>query len=305
MYDGYVYVAILSYAMHMLKNIVAFTRKHTISMNSKGLASASIEPSDLPCVSTVPKRDSITACSSYSCPSCFDAIALVAFGKPLALSLMAQRQNMLQPHLYQPPYSPTSGLLLIKRSSLSTQIPLFLLPPFARQHFHQRQFSLISSSSSVRDDCYSVEVPLLNLTFCSWSNPSLNLSASFIMSSAAASSTSPSLPSRSAFPIDMNDADRSSYLSSTSTSLIACITPMIGLMYLVVLSWTYTVAHKNPRPLNKTSGVRLQRYAPGAWSIPSFWGLGRFCMLTFLSQAVYVFLVLSSLTEVCQLDFRS
>ena len=37
MYDGYVYVAILSYAMHMLKNIVAFTRKHTISMNSKGL----------------------------------------------------------------------------------------------------------------------------------------------------------------------------------------------------------------------------------------------------------------------------
>jgi len=80
---------------------------------------------------------------------------------------------------------------------------------------------------------------------------------------------------------------------------------MIGLMYLVVLSWTYTVAHKNPRPLNKTSGVRLQRYAPGAWSIPSFWGLGRFYILTFLSQAVYVFLVLSSLTEVCQLNFRS
>ncbi|TFK36688.1 hypothetical protein BDQ12DRAFT_609412 [Crucibulum laeve] len=69
---------------------------------------------------------------------------------------------------------------------------------------------------------------------------------------------------------------RTSYLSSTITSLLACITPMLGLMYLVALSWTYRYARRNPRPLNKTSGVRLQRFAP----------------------LVYVFLVLSSLAEV-------
>ncbi|KAF8150094.1 hypothetical protein B0H34DRAFT_666609 [Crassisporium funariophilum] len=71
-------------------------------------------------------------------------------------------------------------------------------------------------------------------------------------------------------------AFRTSYLSSTSTGLIACLTLMIGLMYLVVLSWAWRYGKTNPRPLNKTSGVRVQRWAP----------------------VVYVFLVLTSLAEV-------
>ncbi|KAF8972249.1 hypothetical protein BDZ97DRAFT_1018524 [Flammula alnicola] len=89
------------------------------------------------------------------------------------------------------------------------------------------------------------------------------------------SSTSVPLPTQSLIPDDPI-ASRLSYLSSTITTLIACITPMIALMYLFFLSWTYQYARKNPRPLNKASGLWLQKYAP----------------------AVYVFLVLSSLTEV-------
>ncbi|PPQ92587.1 hypothetical protein CVT25_007279 [Psilocybe cyanescens] len=72
------------------------------------------------------------------------------------------------------------------------------------------------------------------------------------------------------------DSSSTSYLSSTTTSIIACLVPTLGLMYLALFSWTYQHAQMNPRPMNKTSGVRLQRYAPGA----------------------YVFLVLSGLMEV-------
>jgi len=71
-------------------------------------------------------------------------------------------------------------------------------------------------------------------------------------------------------------SSRTAYLSSTITSLVACITPMIALMYLVVLSWVYRYSQRNPKPLNKASGVWLQRYAP--W--------------------VYIFIVFSSLAEV-------
>lgn len=66
------------------------------------------------------------------------------------------------------------------------------------------------------------------------------------------------------------------YLSTTATSLTACITLMIALSYLVGLSWAFKYAQANPKPLNKGSGVHLQKYAPLA----------------------YVFLVLLSLSEV-------
>lgn len=51
---------------------------------------------------------------------------------------------------------------------------------------------------------------------------------------------------------------------------------MLGLMYLVVLSWAWRYSMSNPRALNKTSGVLVQRHAP----------------------SVYLFLVLGSLAEV-------
>ncbi|KAG2018243.1 hypothetical protein CC2G_007686 [Coprinopsis cinerea AmutBmut pab1-1] len=66
------------------------------------------------------------------------------------------------------------------------------------------------------------------------------------------------------------------YLSSTITSLTACITLMVGLLYLVILSCVYKYAYAHPKALNKVSGVWLQRYGPFA----------------------YVFLVVASLCEV-------
>jgi len=107
---------------------------------------------------------------------------------------------------------------------------------------------------------------------------SSSLSSSTLTSSSSASitpTTTFSLPSQSSI-LDDSISGRISYLSSTTTSLVTCLTLMIALMYLVVLSWAYRYAQKNPRPINKTSGVWVQRYAP----------------------IVYAFLVLSSLMEV-------
>ncbi|KAF8808436.1 hypothetical protein BYT27DRAFT_7164149 [Phlegmacium glaucopus] len=51
---------------------------------------------------------------------------------------------------------------------------------------------------------------------------------------------------------------------------------MLGLMYLVVLSWAWRHSNNNPKALNKTSGILVQRHAP----------------------SVYTFLVMGSLAEV-------
>jgi hypothetical protein len=93
----------------------------------------------------------------------------------------------------------------------------------------------------------------------SWSNK-LTMSSSSIPATATATTISIPKPT---FISDDPVASRTSYLSSTSTSLIACIIPIIAMMYLVVLSWAYQYAKKSPKALNKTSGVWLQKYAPG------------------------------------------
>ncbi|KAF5310219.1 hypothetical protein D9619_010257 [Psilocybe cf. subviscida] len=80
----------------------------------------------------------------------------------------------------------------------------------------------------------------------------------------------------STFLSDDPVASRTAYLSSTVTTLIACIIPMVALMYLFLVSWAYRYSSKNPRPLNKGSAVRVYRYAPWA----------------------YIFLVILSLIEV-------
>ncbi|EKM78962.1 hypothetical protein AGABI1DRAFT_75535 [Agaricus bisporus var. burnettii JB137-S8] len=54
----------------------------------------------------------------------------------------------------------------------------------------------------------------------------------------------------------------SSYTSTTLTSIIACAVPMIALMFLAGISWVYRYSVQKPRPINKASGYRLQRFAP-------------------------------------------
>ena len=97
----------------------------------------------------------------------------------------------------------------------------------------------------------------------SWSNK-LTMSSS----STPVSTTATTIAiSKSTFISDDPVASRTSYLSSTSTTLIACVIPIIAMMYLVVLSWAYQYARKSPKALNKTSGVWLQKCAPGMdWS---------------------------------------
>jgi len=70
-------------------------------------------------------------------------------------------------------------------------------------------------------------------------------------------------PNVSTSPLPSDESSqRTAYLSSSLTSVIACLTPMLALMYCCALFWTYRYAQRYPRPLNKTSGLRLQRYAP-------------------------------------------
>jgi hypothetical protein len=95
----------------------------------------------------------------------------------------------------------------------------------------------------------------------SWSNR-LTMSSSSTHVSATATATTIAIP-KTTFISDDPVASRTSYLSSTSAIMIACIIPIIAMMYLVVLSWAYQYARKSPKALNKTSGVWLQKYAPG------------------------------------------
>jgi hypothetical protein len=86
------------------------------------------------------------------------------------------------------------------------------------------------------------------------------------------SSKSSSRMTSSAFPVapspslsGISQESRTIYLSNTISSLIGCIIPIIALIYLSALSLVYRYAQRNPRPLNKSSGVRVQRYAPSTF----------------------------------------
>jgi hypothetical protein len=37
---------------------------------------------------------------------------------------------------------------------------------------------------------------------------------------------------------------------------------MVALMFLAGISWVYRYSVQNPRPINKASGYKLQRFAP-------------------------------------------
>ncbi|KXN80751.1 hypothetical protein AN958_07222 [Leucoagaricus sp. SymC.cos] len=80
-----------------------------------------------------------------------------------------------------------------------------------------------------------------------------------------------------------------SYTTTALTSILACAIPMIALIFLATISWALRYSMKNPRPINKVSGYRLQRYAP----------------------LFYIFLFLASLAEIatsswllCQYEYH-
>ena len=90
---------------------------------------------------------------------------------------------------------------------------------------------------------------------------SVTLSASSA-SSIVSTSTSTVAAAASSTIADELLSSRTSYFSSVLTSIIACLTSMLGFMYLAVLSWAWRYSTTNPRALNKTSGVLIQRHAP-------------------------------------------
>lgn len=58
------------------------------------------------------------------------------------------------------------------------------------------------------------------------------------------------------------DANRSRMYSSAISSIIAAVTPMLALIYFCPLYLLYRHSKRNPRPLNKTSGMKMQQYGP-------------------------------------------
>jgi hypothetical protein len=106
----------------------------------------------------------------------------------------------------------------------------------------------------------------------------------------------------SAFPVapspsftEISQKSRTIYLSNTISSLIGCIIPIIAFIYLSALSLAYRYAQRNPRPLNKSSGVRVQRYAPSRFRCIFYACTPR---VLIICKVVYVFVVCSSLVEV-------
>ena len=51
--------------------------------------------------------------------------------------------------------------------------------------------------------------------------------------------------------------------SKTASAVIGFIVPLVALVYFFGLFLLYKYARKHPRPVNKESGVRLQKYGPG------------------------------------------
>ncbi|KAF8626117.1 hypothetical protein AX17_006612 [Amanita inopinata Kibby_2008] len=86
--------------------------------------------------------------------------------------------------------------------------------------------------------------------------------------SVSVSATLVAIASASASPsIEDPNASKTAYISTTITSIIACLLPLVALTYIAVLSWMYRRAGENPKALNKASGKHIQRYAPAAYTL--------------------------------------
>ena len=126
-----------------------------------------------------------------------------------------------------------SSFFVIFRSSI-LQVPTTVCGHLQAMSFFSSSVTLASRSTSV--------------------SASIFVSTSTVAAAAAASSTL----------VDDPLSSRTSYFSSTLTSLIACLALMLGFMYLAVFSWAWRYSKRNPRALNKTSGVLIQRHAPSS-----------------------------------------
>src|SRR5271170_1953773 len=63
-------------------------------------------------------------------------------------------------------------------------------------------------------------------------------------------------------------SNKPSHTSGTTSAVIATVVPLLAFIYFVALFGLYRYARRHPSPVNKTSGVRLQRYGPGACHAP-------------------------------------
>ncbi|KAG7451390.1 uncharacterized protein BT62DRAFT_883563 [Guyanagaster necrorhizus] len=53
-----------------------------------------------------------------------------------------------------------------------------------------------------------------------------------------------------------------SHTSVTATSIVACITAILFLLYMLSLIWSFHNSRKSPIPTNKSSGRKIQSFAP-------------------------------------------
>jgi hypothetical protein len=139
--------------------------------------------------------------------------------------------------------------------------------PFLSLYFFLFFLSLVyTSSSSVRlssiPGLFAMLMYMYDSTSAGRTDSPCHLRQHLYPQPVSTTATTIAIP-KTTFISDDPVASCTSYLSSTSTIMIACIIPIIAMMYLVVLSWAYQYASKSPKALNKTSGVWLQKYAPG------------------------------------------
>ncbi|KII89721.1 hypothetical protein PLICRDRAFT_39865 [Plicaturopsis crispa FD-325 SS-3] len=77
-------------------------------------------------------------------------------------------------------------------------------------------------------------------------------------------------------------ASSGNHTSTTLTAVLSAVTPLLALLYSCALYLVYRYGKKHPKPLNKTSGRRLQQYAPGVYALMVFSSLAEIAVASWL-----------------------
>jgi hypothetical protein len=70
-----------------------------------------------------------------------------------------------------------------------------------------------------------------------------------------------------------SDPDQASNLTSGLTSVLACMIPVLALVYIGGVLWTLDYRNRRQTPLNKTYSVGSHRYAPSEYNSNVFGSL--------------------------------
>ncbi|KDQ52769.1 hypothetical protein JAAARDRAFT_61776 [Jaapia argillacea MUCL 33604] len=76
--------------------------------------------------------------------------------------------------------------------------------------------------------------------------------------------------------------------SRTASIIITTIILLVGIIYVGAVAWFYRRIRSYPRPLNKTSGVQLQKFAPAFYALLTAFSLVEISLSTWLLSQYHI-----------------